>query len=64
MQKSKLITCAVAAQMLGFTADYIRKLCVNGDIRAQKMGKIWIMTHAAIKHIKRQRQRQQQSKES
>jgi excisionase family DNA binding protein len=56
MKKDKLITCVVAAQMLGFSADYIRRLCLSGEIKAEKMGKTWIMTHAAIKNIKRQRQ--------
>ena len=51
--KAKLINTVEAAQRLGFTRDYVRLLCVNGRIKAQKVGQDWVMTESAIKNIRR-----------
>ena len=53
----KLITSAQAAEKLGFSADYVRRLCSEGKIKATKYGKTWCMTERDIKDIKRQRTR-------
>jgi len=50
---SKLITTSLAAKMLGFTPDYIRRLILDGKIKAEKLGHNWVFTEAAIKHVKR-----------
>ena len=55
MSKSNLLTSAMAAEKLGFTPDYIRRLCLRGLIRATKSGNSWMFTESAIKNIKRQR---------
>lgn len=57
MKRNRLITTAIAAQMLGFTRDYIRQLCADGEIKADKLGHDWIFPESAIKHIKRKRQK-------
>ena len=59
MAKLKLITTAIAAKMLGLTADYIRQLCSKGKIEAQRVGHDWIFTEEDIKHIKRQRNKKE-----
>lgn len=55
MSKQKLITTAMAAEKLGFTANWIRRLILKGKIRAEKIGPDWLMKEKDIAHIKRQR---------
>ncbi len=55
MGKLKLLTCKVAARILGFTPDYIRRLCLTGKIKAEKPGHDWLFPEKEIEHIKRQR---------
>lgn len=55
MTKDKLLTSASAAKILGFTSNYIRRLCSSGAIKSEKMGNSWIFTEAAIKNITRKR---------
>jgi excisionase family DNA binding protein len=54
-KKNKLLTTKMAADILGFTSDYIRHLIVNGKIKAEKLGHDYLMTETAIRHVKRQR---------
>lgn len=53
--KDKYLTCSDAGVLLGLSADRIRHLILEGKIKAEKMGHIWIMTPQAISHITRQR---------
>jgi hypothetical protein len=53
-----LLTCALAGKMLGFTPDYMRRLCLLGKIKAEKMGNTWIIAKGALKNLKRQRKKQ------
>ncbi len=55
MKKVTLLTSKQAAEKVGLSPDYIRKLCINGTIKAEKYGNTWITTKAALKNIKRQR---------
>lgn len=59
MAKIKLLTCSMAARILGFTPDYIRRLCGEGKIKAEKLANDWLMPESAIKDIKRQRKKKQ-----
>lgn len=59
MAKSKLITTKIAAGILGFSQDYVRQLCVEKKIKAQKLSHDWIMEKEAIRHIKRQRNKKE-----
>lgn len=53
--RKQLITCAQAAEELGFTPDYIRRLIMEKKIAAEKVGRDWLLTRKAIAGIKRQR---------
>lgn len=55
MAKFKLLTSAMAAKILGFTPDYVRKLCSAGKIKAEKLGHDWLLNAREIQNIKRQR---------
>ena len=55
MQKRKVITTLIAAQLLGFSQSYIRRLCIQGNIDAQKLGHDWIINEKCLKNIKRKR---------
>jgi excisionase family DNA binding protein len=51
----KLITTAMAAKILGFTPDYIRRLCLKGKIKAIKHGHDWILQEKDLHRITRKR---------
>jgi len=55
MVKSRLITTAIAARILGFSQDYVRRLCLEGEIKASKLGHDWLIYEKDIRNIKRQR---------
>ena len=57
MSKNKLnyITCAQAAETLGFTHDHVRKLINQGKIKAEKLGRNWIIERKNLEKIHRQR---------
>ncbi len=55
MIKDKYLTSAQAAKLLGFTSDYVRRLITSGKIKAEKVGRNWLLSPVAIKGIKRQR---------
>lgn len=55
MNKIKLITCTKAAIELGFSTAHIRRMCAEGKIKAEKLGKTWLIGEKELKNIKRQR---------
>jgi DNA (cytosine-5)-methyltransferase 1 len=58
MIKSKeheYISGAEAAQRLGFSADYVRRLIRTGKMDGQKIGRNWIVNIEELKKITRQR---------
>lgn len=59
MGKNKLISSAIAAEMLGFTQHYVSELCLKGKIKAQKIGHQWMFSMNAIKNLKRQRKKKE-----
>ena len=60
MPKIKLLTSAMASKLLGFTQNYIRRLCGEGKIKAFKHGHDWIIEEIALKNIKRQRKKKKE----
>lgn len=55
MKRARLLSSAMVAKILGFSPDYIRKLCANGTIRAERLGHDWLIFERDIKNVKRQR---------
>ncbi len=53
--KGLYLTSAEIAKESKFSEDYIRKLINNGTIKAEKLGRNWIIRKDQIKHISRQR---------
>lgn len=47
----KLLSSKEAGILTGYTGTYIRQLCRLGKIKAEKIGRDWTMTEAAIKHL-------------
>ena len=43
-----LITLKEAAQISGFTTRHLRKLAINGDIWAKKLGHNWFTTAQSV----------------
>lgn len=62
MSKRKLLTTAMAAKQLGFTADWVRKLIIDGKIKAEKLGHDWLIKEQDIKNVSRKRWTQNPNK--
>jgi excisionase family DNA binding protein len=61
MSVGKFITAKQAAEKLGFTPDYIRKMCVDGKIKAEKYGTTWVLDLKELRKVKRQRNRKDEN---
>jgi excisionase family DNA binding protein len=46
--KTRLITLAEAADLCGFSHDYLRAIARSGRLKAQKLGSIWVTTLADV----------------
>ena len=57
MAKIKYLTSSAAATILGFTPSHIRRLCIEGKIKAEKFGNDWIIEEKDIRDIKRLRKK-------
>jgi hypothetical protein len=55
MTKNQKLTCKMAGELLGFSPDYLRRLCGSGRIRAEKFAGTWVFTRQALKKISRKR---------
>ncbi len=53
--KTTLLNCNGAAEVVGLSPNYIRKLCANGKIKAEKIGTDWFIKPSALKEITRKR---------
>lgn len=42
--KTKYLTTKMIAEKMGFTPDYIRRLCGNGKIKAIRLGHDWMIS--------------------
>lgn len=58
MRKSKfsqIFSTKMAADYLGFTPDYVRRMIMDGKIKATKIGHDWMVHEKDLKDIKRVR---------
>lgn len=53
--KDNYVTSIEAAASLGFTADHVRKLIRQGKIKAERIGRNWIIKKNNLTKICRQR---------
>lgn len=53
--KANYLTSAEAAQSLGFSPDHVRKLILQGKIKAEKLGRNWIIEKKNLEKIHRLR---------
>ena len=53
--KGDYLTSAEVAAVLGFSHDYVRKLILKGKIKAEKLGRNWIVNKKNINKVHRQR---------
>ena len=52
-KSSNLITSFQAAEILGITPDYVRRLISYGKIKATKLGNNWLINRNQLGKIKR-----------
>ncbi len=53
MKKNALfMSTADAAKELGYDESYIRRLIIEGKIKAEKLGKFWIISQKDLKKFK------------
>lgn len=55
MIKDKYYTTSQAAAKIGFSQDHVRRLILQGRLKAEKLGKGWIIEHKNLALIKRRR---------
>lgn len=55
--KDNYLTCNEAAKIAGLSADYLRKLILHGKLKADRLGRNWIIQMKDVVKIKRQRMR-------
>jgi excisionase family DNA binding protein len=53
--RTDYLTSSEAARLLGFTPDHIRNLIYLGKIKAEKLGRNWIIQKKNLEKITRQR---------
>lgn len=54
-KQDQMLTTKMAGEILGFTANHIRRLCSKGIIKAEKLGHDWMLKKSSIEDIKRKR---------
>ncbi len=55
MMKNKYLTSAMAAEIMNISPAYVRRLILDGKIKAEKMGHDWILRTIDIKKFARTR---------
>ncbi|MCB8944369.1 MAG: helix-turn-helix domain-containing protein [Ardenticatenaceae bacterium] len=55
--KNSLISLGDAAEIFGFSADYLRNLAQRNRLKAQKIGGIWLTTRANVEEYIESRQK-------
>jgi len=53
--KGNYLTSSEAAKALGFSPDHVRKLIRQGKIKAERIGRNWIIEKKSLDKIHRQR---------
>lgn len=53
--KTRLISLAEAAELYGFSQDYLGELARKGRMKAQKVGKFWVTTPQDVEKFIRSR---------
>ena len=51
MIKDKYLTSKEVAKILGYVPAHIRRLIIQGKIKAEKIGHTWLISSKAISHI-------------
>lgn len=59
MIKDKYLSSAEAARLLGFTPDHVRRLIIQGKIKAEKVGHNWLVKPKDILHVRRIRHKKE-----
>jgi excisionase family DNA binding protein len=55
MIKSHYLTSSEVAKLLGFTEGHVRRLIIQGKLKAEKVGGSWLIKPKDAQKIKRQR---------
>ena len=53
--KTRLISLSEAAELYGFSQDYLGELARRGRLKAQKVGKFWVTTPQDVEDFIRSR---------
>lgn len=59
--RPKVYTCKMIAEIMGFTPDYIRRLCGQGKIKAMRYGQDWIVLPADLDAWRLEREKKNES---
>lgn len=53
--KDNYLTSVEAGKLLGFSTDYIRCLIARGKLKAEKLGRNWIILKEELQKVERKR---------
>lgn len=51
-----MLTVAKAAEELGLTARRIRQMCESGELKAEKLGRDWLIERESVERAKEGRE--------
>ncbi|MBY0539738.1 helix-turn-helix domain-containing protein, partial [Patescibacteria group bacterium] len=49
LQGSEYLSAREAGELFGYSPDYVSRLCRNGQVRSQRVGKAWFVEHESLK---------------
>ena len=55
MLKDKYLNTSEVAKLLGFVPSHVRRLIIQGKIKAEKVGSCWLILPSNLKDVKRLR---------
>lgn len=55
MSKQTLLSTKMAADQLGFTANWIRRMILSGYIKAERVGHEWLIKPKDLAHVIKRR---------
>ena len=57
MIKANTLTTKQAAQVLGVTYHHVCRLCKNGDLEAERLGRMWLIKKGSVSRFKKEREK-------
>lgn len=60
MTKNRMITSAMAAEILGYSASYIRRLLKASKLKGERLGHDWLISMMEVNRFKLKREKKRE----